>query len=391
MSLYSAQHLQRLRVIVTGGGTGGHTYPALTTITTLQTRLAESGTEPEILWVGIREGIEAKIAQREGIPFRAIITGKLRRSPNPRELARNFVDAFRIPFGVLQAIATVARTRPSVVLSTGGYVSVPIGLAARMFGVPYVLHEQTLELGLANRILAWAATRILLSHQSSLDHLSPKARARAVVTGNPIRAAVLAGQPTRGLAAFGLDTALPLLLVMGGSGGARQVNQMLTGALPELLTQCQVVHQCGGMDIAEMQQVAAGLPGHLADRYRVVDFIYDELPDLFAAAQVVVSRSGAGTVAELTALGKACILVPYPWAAGDEQRATARHLAQQGAAIMLEGDEVTPQRLADTVREIFADEPRRAAMSAAAASHGKPDAADRVVAELLSAAARQKS
>jgi len=390
MALYSAQHVQRLRIIVTGGGTGGHTFPALTTITTLRGRLAETGTEPEILWVGVRDGLEAKVARQNDVPFRAIVTGKLRRSPNPRELLRNFVDAFRIPLGVLQAVATVARNRPGVVLSTGGYVSVPIGLAAWLFRVPYLLHEQTLGLGLANRILAKVATRILLSHDASLESLPPKARARAAVTGNPIRPQILAGDAHRGLAAFGLDPAVPLLLVTGGAGGAQQVNRMLTGALPELLEYCQVVHQCGSLDHADMKEFGAALPPHLAARYRVVDFIHDELPDLLSAAQLVVSRSGAGTIAELTALGKACILVPYPWAAGDEQRITARHLAEQGAAVMLDGDDANPQRLSQVVRELLADPRRSAAMAAQAARHGRPDAADNVVSEILLAAAQPK-
>jgi UDP-N-acetylglucosamine--N-acetylmuramyl-(pentapeptide) pyrophosphoryl-undecaprenol N-acetylglucosamine transferase len=165
MSLYSTQRLHTLSMIVTGGGTGGHTYPALTTINALQARLAKSGTTPELPWVGVADGLEATIADRNHIAFRAITTGKLRRSPNPRELARNVVDAFRIPFGIAQAALTVARTRPSVVFSTGGFVSVPIGLAAALFRVPYLMHEQTLSVGLANRILARVATRILLSHE----------------------------------------------------------------------------------------------------------------------------------------------------------------------------------------------------------------------------------
>ncbi|NMO54578.1 UDP-N-acetylglucosamine--N-acetylmuramyl-(pentapeptide) pyrophosphoryl-undecaprenol N-acetylglucosamine transferase [Actinoplanes sp. TBRC 11911] len=387
MSLYSAEHLRRLRLIVTGGGTGGHTYPALTTLETLKTKLAPTGVAPEILWVGVRDGLEAKVAARSGVPFKSVVTGKLRRSPNPSELLRNVVDAFRIPIGILQAVATVARIRPSVVLSTGGYVSVPIGLAARLFGVPYVLHEQTLSLGLANRILARVATRVLLSHPSSLQHLPERLRAKAVVTGNPIRAEILAGNPAAGLSFFGLDPSVPLVLVTGGAGGARQINRMLTAVLPDVLSRCQVVHQCGGMDIDEMREVAARLPGQFAARYRVVDFLHQELPDLLAAADVVVGRSGAGTVAELTALGKACILIPYPVSAGDEQRITARTLAADGAAVMLDQETATPENLRHSIEMLLADPQRRQAMAAAAARHGRPDAADRVVAEILAVTA----
>ncbi|WP_329109116.1 UDP-N-acetylglucosamine--N-acetylmuramyl-(pentapeptide) pyrophosphoryl-undecaprenol N-acetylglucosamine transferase [Micromonospora sp. NBC_01699] len=389
MSLYSTRRLHALRMIVTGGGTGGHTYPALTTINALQARLAETGTAPDLLWVGVADGLEAKIAERNGIPFRAITTGKLRRSPNPRELARNVVDAFRIPLGIVQAALTVARTRPAVVLSTGGFVSVPIGLAAALFRVPYLMHEQTLSLGLANRILARVATRILLSHEASLDYLPPKARRRAVVTGNPVRAAVLNGNPAKGLAAYGLDPAVPLVLVTGGAAGAQQINRMLTGTLPDLLQHCQIVHQCGSLSHAEMQQVAHGLPAQVAHRYRVVDFIHDELPDLLAAAAIVVARSGAGTVAELTTLGKACILIPYPVSAGDEQRITARHLAKAGAAVMLDGDQATPDQLRAAIMNLLTDPRRRTAMSQAATAHGRPDAAVRVVAEILAVSAHQ--
>ncbi len=374
-------------MIVTGGGTGGHTYPALTTITTLRSRLAPTGSTPDLLWVGVADGLEATIAARNNIPFRAITTGKLRRSPNPRELARNVADAFRIPLGIAQAALTVARTRPAVVLSTGGFVSVPIGLAAAVFRVPYLLHEQTLSLGLANRILARVATRILLSHEASLQHLPPRARRRATVTGNPVRPAVLHGNPAKGQAAYGLDPALPLVLVTGGASGAQQINRMLTGALPDLLQHCHIVHQCGSLSHAAMQQVARELPAHLAHRYHVVDFIHDELPDLLAAAAVVVARSGAGTVAELTALGKAAILIPYPVSAGDEQRITARHLAHHGAAVMLDGDHATPQHLRAAVTELLTDPARRNAMAREAATHGRPDAADHVVTEILTAAA----
>ncbi|WP_305790242.1 UDP-N-acetylglucosamine--N-acetylmuramyl-(pentapeptide) pyrophosphoryl-undecaprenol N-acetylglucosamine transferase [Symbioplanes lichenis] len=387
MSLYSTQRLHALRMIVTGGGTGGHTYPALTTIHTLQARLAETGTTPELLWVGVATGLEATIAERNGIPFKAVTTGKLRRSLSPRDIGRNIADAFRIPLGILQAAFTVARTKPAVVFSTGGFVSVPIGLAAALFRVPYLMHEQTLSVGLANRILARVATRVLLSHEASLEHLPARARSRAVVTGNPVRPAVLNGDPAKGLAAYGLDPSVPLVLVTGGALGAQQINRMLTGALPGLLERCQIVHQCGSHGLTEMQEVARGLPAHLAHRYRVVDFIHDELPDLLAAAAVVVARAGAGTVAELTALGKASVLIPYPVSAGDEQRHTARHLAQTGAAVMLDKETATPERLRAALGELLADPHRRAAMSQAATAQGRPDAAGRVVTEILTISA----
>ncbi|MFX0592956.1 UDP-N-acetylglucosamine--N-acetylmuramyl-(pentapeptide) pyrophosphoryl-undecaprenol N-acetylglucosamine transferase [Melissospora conviva] len=388
MAVYSTQRLRGLRVVVTGGGTGGHTYPALTTIRTLKARLSDAGTEPELLWVGVSHGLEARIARQEGIPFKAITTGKLRRSPNLKEIGRNIADAFRIPFGLLQAVAVVVRTRPAVVLSTGGYVAVPIGVAAWLTRRPLVMHEQTLALGLANRILARLATRILLSHESSVAHLPARARSRAVVTGNPVRPEVFTGDPRRAAARYDFEPGLPLLYVTGGAQGAVQVNNLIAEILPDLLPYCQVLHQCGEYSFDRMRQLAASLPSHLAHRYRVVDYVHDELPDVLAAADVVVARSGAGTVAELTALGKACVFIPLIPTSGDEQRRTAAHLAADGAARMLAAGDATPARLRAEVLALMQDPALREQLARAAARHGRPAAAAAVTSELLDAAGR---
>src|ERR1044072_7973774 len=167
-----------LQLLITGGGTGCHTYPALTTLSAVQRRQVPH----DVLWVGTANGLEARITTEHGIPFKAITTGKLRRRPNLKELGTNVADVFRIPVGVVQAIGHAARYLPDVVLSTGGYVAVPIGVAAKLIRRPLVMHEQTTVVGLANRILARLATRIALSHESSLEYLPPSARAKAVVT-----------------------------------------------------------------------------------------------------------------------------------------------------------------------------------------------------------------
>jgi UDP-N-acetylglucosamine--N-acetylmuramyl-(pentapeptide) pyrophosphoryl-undecaprenol N-acetylglucosamine transferase len=188
---------ESFRLIVTGGGTGGHTYPALTAVRTLQARLAAEGRALDVLWVGTPEGLEARVTASEGIPFTTVATGKVRRSSNPLKLVSpaNVKDMGRVPLGVAQARSVVAGFRPDVVLATGGYVAVPVGLAARMCRVPLVVHEQTVRLGLANRGLARAATRMALSSEATLPLLPESARRNAVVTGNPVRPEVLTGQP----------------------------------------------------------------------------------------------------------------------------------------------------------------------------------------------------
>ncbi|MEV5766779.1 UDP-N-acetylglucosamine--N-acetylmuramyl-(pentapeptide) pyrophosphoryl-undecaprenol N-acetylglucosamine transferase [Micromonospora sp. NPDC052213] len=391
MAVYVAEHLRSIRVIVTGGGTGGHTYPALTTIRTLRDRLAAAGTEPDVRWVGVAHGLEARIARQEGIPFLAITTGKLRRSPNLHEWGRNLADAFRVPLGIVQAVMIVVRTRPEVVFSTGGYVSVPIGIAAWTTRRPLVMHEQVLTLGLANRILARLADRVLLSHESSVDHLPARARTRAVVTGNPIRPEILTGNRNRALAAHHLDPRLPLVYVTGGAQGAVQVNNLIADILPGLLRKCQVLHQCGDYSLDRMRQVAATLPEHLRSRYRVVDYVHGELPDVLSAADIVVARSGAGTVAELTALGKACVLIPLIPTGGDEQQRTARHLADAGASRMLAGPDASANRLYEEIMVLLDHPERRQELATAARRHGRPHAAAAVASAIIDAASRCRS
>ncbi len=389
MGAHSARNLRGIRIIVTGGGTGGHTYPALTTIRALQSRFAASGTRAQFLWVGVAGGLEARICREQHIPFRAITTGKLRRSPTPRELARNVADAFRIPLGVLQAFGIVLRTRPDVVLSTGGYVCVPVGVAAWVLRRPLVMHEQTSTVGLANRILARLATRVLLSHESSAGRLPGRARRRAVVTGNPVRPEVLAGDRVRGVAAYGAEAQPPLVLVTGGATGALQVNDLVAGILPDVLPYCFMLHQSGEYGFARAREAAAALPGPLARRYRVVDYIHDELPGVLAAADVVICRSGASTTAELTGLGKACILIPLVPTGGDEQRRTASYLAAEGAARMLTGPDATPERLRDELMQLLKNPDERSAMAARARALGRPDAAGRVAGEIIGAVRRR--
>lgn len=381
------------RLVVTGGGTGGHTYPALTAVRSLQARLAADGRALETLWIGTAEGLEARVAPAEGIAFTSVVTGKVRRSKNPLKLASpaNVKDMARVPLGVLQARRAIDQFQPDVVLATGGYVAVPAGLAARMCHRPLVLHEQTVRLGLANRKLASAAARICVSSESTLPLLSESARQVAVVTGNPVRPEVLSGQADRAVQALGLsgfDRSLPTVYVTGGAQGAQQINELVGESAQWLLQRANVIHQCGPANEESLRARAAGLPAELAARYHLTGFVSGELPDVLALADVVVSRSGAGTLAELTALGKPAVFVPLASSAGNEQVHNARHLEQAGAAVALTG-EVTAARLQEAVGPLLADAQVRWGMAERARAYGRPDAADRLVDEILSAAAGQ--
>ena len=383
---------QPFRLIVTGGGTGGHTYPALTAVRTLRDRFGLEDRPLEVLWVGAHDSLEGRVAAGEGIEFQAVATGKVRRASNPLKLVSlaNARDMGRVPLGAVQARSLVARFRPDVVLSTGGYVAVPVGLAAWACRRPLVVHEQTVRLGLANRVLARVATRMAVSSESSLALLPRSVRASAVVTGNPVRPEVLRGLADKAVDALGLhgfDLALPTVYVTGGAQGAVQINELVHGVLPWLLERANVVHQSGPANVEQLRHAAAALPEDLVARYFVSGFIGPELPDVLALADVVVSRSGAGTIAELTALGKAAVFIPLASSAGGEQMHNAEHLHEAGAAVALLGG-VSAERLREAVAPLLADADQRAAIAQQAREHGRPDAADRLVDTVLAVAAR---
>ncbi|HEV2635748.1 MAG TPA: UDP-N-acetylglucosamine--N-acetylmuramyl-(pentapeptide) pyrophosphoryl-undecaprenol N-acetylglucosamine transferase [Actinocrinis sp.] len=381
-----------VRLIVSGGGTGGHTYPALTAVRALQAKVAADGAAVDVLWVGAAGSLEARVAAEEGIRFAAVATGKIRRARNPLKMISpaNVRDMARVPLGVVQARGVVRGFRPDVVLATGGYVAVPVSLAARAARRPLVVHEQTVRLGLANWLLARVATRFAVSSQSTVALLPASARAVAVVTGNPVRSAVLQGQPDNAVAALGLeafDRDLPTVYVTGGAQGSVQINTLVRDILPWLLARANVIHQCGPANLAALREhAAAALSDDLAARYLVTGYVGSELPDVLALADVVISRSGAGTIAELTALGKAAVLIPLASAAGNEQYHNARYLHEAGAAVALSGDQTTPQGLQDAVEPLLTDPAWRAEIAQQARSHGRPDAADQLADVVLLAA-----
>ncbi|MFJ4651943.1 UDP-N-acetylglucosamine--N-acetylmuramyl-(pentapeptide) pyrophosphoryl-undecaprenol N-acetylglucosamine transferase [Nocardia sp. NPDC088792] len=383
----------RVRVIVAGGGTGGHTYPAVAAARTLRDLAAAAGAEAEILWVGVPDSLEQRVAGENDIPFTGIKAGKLRRDRNPLKMlnADNARDALRVPISVLVAQGVVRRFRPDAVLCTGGYVCAPIGMAAALRRRPLVIHEQTTGLGKANLLLARMADRIALSSDASVDLLPAKVRDRALVTGNPIRPALASGDPAGAVKALewdGYNAELPTVYVTGGAQGAAQINELVHELLPELLRAANVIHQCGPRSYDQVSEQAAALPAELRGRYLVRAFLGAELPDVLALADVVISRSGAGTLAELTTLGKPSVLIPYPHSAGGEQIRNARILADANAARALVGADATVDNLRTALFELLTETDTRAAVSAAARAMGHPDAAEQLALAVLDLASK---
>ncbi|MDR1069225.1 MAG: undecaprenyldiphospho-muramoylpentapeptide beta-N-acetylglucosaminyltransferase [Gracilibacteraceae bacterium] len=340
-----------MRVILTGGGTGGHIYPALA----LAAGLAAGGAE--ILYVGTREGMEARIVPAAGWDFRGIAGRSLPRALNPA-LLRAAGSAAKAWWEAERIFRDFA---PDLVVGTGGYVSGPVVLSAAFFGIPTAIHEQNALPGLTNRILGRVARTVLLSFAGSAAYYR---RGNVHVTGLPVRPAIGLMARPEGAAAFGLDPARPVLLVTGGSRGALSLNKTLLGLLPRLAAQprLQLIWATGrethGEIMAEI--AAAGLEPNRPD-WRLTPYL-DEMPAALAAADICLTRAGAVTLAELAAAGRPAGLVPYPRAAGNHQDFNARAFAEREAALVVPDSELTPDILWEKLENLLADPARLAAM-----------------------------
>jgi UDP-N-acetylglucosamine--N-acetylmuramyl-(pentapeptide) pyrophosphoryl-undecaprenol N-acetylglucosamine transferase len=383
--------MEALRIAVTGGGTGGHTFPALAVIREIR-RGAEDNSPgvPDFLYLGSADSFEHWAAQREGVPFSAVRTGKLRRATRQRDLVtrENIRDIFRVAEGIRDALRVLRRFKPHVLFATGGYVSGPGVVAARILKIPILVHEPTSQLGLANRISARLATQVALSFPSSLSTLSPRLRKKATVTGNPVRADVFSGDAVRAREMFEFNEAnaeLPVVYITGGVQGAQSINRAVEESLSEILRHCCVIHQCGRRqgaetaDLGRLQSVKASLSPELQGRYFVAPLIHnEEIGDVFALADLIVGRSGAGTANEVAALGKPAIWVPLVPTGGDEQRRIANEFAKVGAALVIPNPQLTSSLLVESIASILQDEDRRRRMAASARSLHVPSAAQRL-------------
>lgn len=387
--------MRTIKIMVTGGGSSGHVSPALAAIRAINELSEQSGGtwQARFQYIGSKHGIEKRQVEEAGIPFVSVAAGKLRRYFS----LENLIDTLRVPLGVVQALRHVARFRPDVLLSTGGFVCVPPVIAAWLLRVPIITHEQTVQIGLANRIAARFARRIALSFPGAQQELAPAQRARAFVTGNPVRPVIFGGDKQKAFqrAKFApRDNELPMLYVTGGSQGARIINRAVEAALPELLKHCRIYHQCGEQPAGEEQdfdRLSAAmlkLSPELQTRYYVTRFVGSEIGDVFAASDLLLSRAGAGTITEVCALGKPAVYVPLVPTGGDEQTRNARMCVEAGAATIIPQSELSAERLLQELPPLLNDRARLEAMGKAATSLARPQAAQdlaRAVIELAGA------
>ena len=360
--------------MITGGGTAGHVYPALT----IAEQLEEAGlaTRDEMLYVGSKNGMEASLASAHNIEFQSVPTAPVA----GRSWLRLPGAALRIIAGIWGGFRLARRFKPAVLLATGGYVSVPALLGARLNRVKTVIYLPDIQPGLAVRFLARFAEAIAVTDEAARGRLPSE---KVVVTGYPVRAAFGKINATSARKALDLDPGLPAVLVLGGSQGAHSINNAIRGSLLTLLESMQLIHVAGERDIEEMIRARDLLPPDLLNRYNLHAYLDKEMPIAFAAADLVVCRAGASVLGELPIAGKPAILIPGGFASG-HQIENARRLVDAGAGALLRDEQV--DRLPSLLLQMIAEPDRLESMAAAARAMARPDAAERIANLLASVA-----
>jgi UDP-N-acetylglucosamine--N-acetylmuramyl-(pentapeptide) pyrophosphoryl-undecaprenol N-acetylglucosamine transferase len=359
-------------VVIAGGGTGGHLYPGLAVARELQRREPSA----KVSFAGTARGLEARVIPQEGLDLDLIRSAGLK----GKSIASRLRGAALVPLGFVDAWRLLSRRRPDVVIGVGGYSSGPVVMAAAVRGIATMVLEQNAAPGLTNRLLAPWVRAAAVTYEQAL----PFFRGRGFVTGNPVRAEFFAASDTAPAA----DPASGprRLLILGGSQGAHAINMAMVAAAQELARRepgLAIVHQTGQRDLADVREGYARA-GVAADARGFVDAVAREMN----AADLVICRAGATTLAELAAIGRGAVLVPFPGATDDHQRKNAQVLVDGGAAVMIDQRELTAERLADVVAGLLADAPRRRAMGQAMRTFARPDAASRIVDRLLALAGR---
>jgi len=358
-----------MRLILTGGGTGGHLYPGLSILQALQDR-----STVQVLFIGTKQGIEARVVPQQGIPFKTVWISGMHRG----RLFSNLLFPLKMIVSLVQALWLISAFSPDLVLGTGGYVSWPVLTAGVMLGKTTALQEQNQKPGLVTRLLASRVNRMFLSHESSLRYF--RKCGHCMVSGNPVRSNLILGTKAEALVYFKLDENRKTLFIFGGSQGALGLNRAILNALPMLMEDpdLQILWASGPRWEPEVVQKSKMW------RDRIFVHAYIEHMDLaFAAADLVCCRSGATTIAELTSLGLPALLVPFPGAAYGHQEGNARALIEKGAADMLLEQDASPKLLSQTIELIINDSNKMKEMAKRSKAMGRPHAADEIASSLL--------
>ena len=381
-----------LTVAFAGGGTGGHIYPGLAVADALRQRLSQGGRQVKIVWLGSLSKMDKEIVEnsvdkdgtKSADKFYGIPSGKLRRYFS----LKNFIDLFKIFFGFASAFFILLKERPALLFSKGGFVSVPPCAAAKLLGIKVYTHECDFTPGLATRINSRFAKKVLLSYEETREFFSAGTSSKFEVTGNPVRPVFYNTDAEAGLkflnVSAGQKKAKPLLLVMGGSLGAAQINDLLWAHLPWLSKRFTIVHQTGQKNAALFpENLMGGLTEDQKASYHPYAFIYKEMPDVMSAADVVVSRAGANSIWECAVLKKPMILIPLEGTGtrGD-QVDNAEWFERRGAALVLTKKSMTEKSLQTALESMLSADTRKKYSAACAAILGEEKPAEKIAAIL---------
>ena len=354
------------KILLTGGGTGGHLIPLLGVVSELGKICLEKGIEkPKFLLITPASGFNQNISEA-GIQIKTIKAGKLRRYFS----WENFRDILKIPVGIVQSLYYVHKFKPNVVFSKGGFASVPPVIASWILRIPIITHESDIVPGLANRIIARFASKILISFSAAEKYFNKN---KVVLTGNPIRFDITKGSKENALKFFKLSPDLPTVLIFGGSQGAQKINEMVLEILPTLIEKCQIIHQCGDKNYEEIKTGVHSLEckeckkfnsneinsyrlkPELQNRYKFYPFIKEEMKDAYALADIVISRAGANSLAEIVALQKPNILIPLSTSANNHQPENAKFFAEKNASLIIDETVNNSQDLSEAILKLLLD------------------------------------
>lgn len=345
------------RIVLTGGGTAGHVTPNMALIP----RLLEDGWD--VHYIGAADSVEQNlIGQFPQVTFHTVAVGKLRRYFD----VKNFSDPFRVVKGVFQARSIIHKLKPNVVFSKGGFVSVPVVYGAKLNGVPVVTHESDMTPGLANKLSLPFSCAQCCTFPEAVRY----AHGKGIYTGTPIRPEILQGERDRGRRFFGLDETMPVIMVVGGSSGARAINEAVLAALPQLTANFQVLHLCGKGNLS------AALEG--TPHYVQCEYLNEEMADAYACADILISRAGSNALCEILALKKPALLIPYPKGASrGDQILNAESFRQRGFSHVLMQEDMTPERLVEAAIHLYHE--RGSLYEAMSADASNTNGVDRVL------------
>ncbi len=362
------------RIALAGGGTGGHLIPLVSVAREIK---KQQDGNVEFAYFGPSGDLEKEIMQKEGIPRKTVISGKLRRYFSFEYI----LDIIKFPVGLLQAFWGLFWFMPDVVFAKGGFACVPVVIVARIFMIPVVIHESDAAAGIANRFLGSIATKVCITFDRAKIHFPP---GKTVKTGNPINEKAVGGNKKKALNFLELEKAdKPVLLVLGGSQGAKTINDVIVDMLPRLLQRFIIIHQVGKKNIEEvLYRIKEKAIEPKKSGYFPMDFVGKEMGDLYALADAVITRAGSTSIAEVAANGKSAILVPISDSANDHQRINAYEVAKAGAAEVLEENNFTENMILGNLDQIFNDEIFRGKLAKNISKFYQPGASRQIAKEI---------